>query len=68
MVVRNHRGVAPMAATSLALMLTAYQPISSVAKVMGSVFVTSTLEPKEMTAASRPMPGPTSSLGSVPDA
>src|SRR5215472_1864155 len=39
-VARNQRGVAPRTARSLALTCRAYQPISSVAKVMGSVVAT----------------------------
>src|SRR5262245_32769841 len=39
-VARNQRGVAPRTARSLALTCRAYQPISSVVKVMGSVVAT----------------------------
>ena len=59
---RNHFGVAPVAAMSLAFTLTAYQPIRSVANVTGSAFAIRLVAPKEMTAASSPTPGPVSSL------
>ena len=39
-VTMNQRGSAPITARSLALIWTTYQPIRSVAKVMGSVLVT----------------------------
>ena len=39
-VARNHSGRAPRTARSLALTQSAYQPISSVAKVIGSVVAT----------------------------
>ena len=58
-VARNQRGTAPIVATSLALTWTAYRPISSVAKVIGSVFTTRQVSPKSMTAASSPTSGPT---------
>src|SRR5581483_6658501 len=57
-VARNHRGRAPRHATSLALMLTAYQPIRSDVKVMGSVLTTRQESPRSMTAASSPKRGP----------
>ena len=37
---RNQQGRAPRTARSLALMWTAYQPISSATKVMGSTLAT----------------------------
>ena len=65
-VARNHRGSAPVAAMSLALTWTEYQPISSEANVMGSVLATRTRSSDiEMTAASSPMPGPMRTRGSV---
>ena len=63
-VARNHRGVPPLAATSLALTFTAYQPMRSVANVTGSAFAISVTPPNEMWAASSPTPGPTSTRGS----
>ena len=59
-----------MQAMSLAFTCTAYQPMRSVAKVTGSAFAMSSRSPMSMTAASAPMPGPCSTLGSacaVPD-
>ena len=64
-VARNHAGRAPMQAMSFALTCTAYQPICSAANVTGSVFATRQRPPPmSMTAASRPMPGPTRTRGS----
>ena len=63
-VARNHLGVPPAAAMSFALTLTAYQPTSSVANVIGSVLAMSVLGAKSICAASSPMPGPTNSRGS----
>src|SRR2546425_4414 len=57
-VARNQRGRAPSVATSLALMLTAYQPRRSAVKVMGSVFATRYRLPQSITAASSPRRGP----------
>ena len=64
-VAKNHLGIPPVQATSLAFTCTAYQPAISVAKVIGSLLATSSLSPRAMTAASSPIPGPTSTWGSV---
>ena len=63
-VARNHLGVPPAAAISFALTFIAYQPMSSVAKVIGSDLAMRVFGPKSMRAASSPTPGPTSSRGS----
>ena len=63
-VARNQRGVPPLAATSLAFTLTAYQPIRSVANVTGSALAMRVDPPNDMWAASSPTPGPTSTRGS----
>lgn len=57
-VARNQSGRAPIVAISLALMFTAYQPIRSEVKVIGSVFATRYLSPISITAASSPNLGP----------
>jgi hypothetical protein len=57
-VVSSQRGAAPAVAMSLALTSTAYWPIASVAKVMGSDFSTRTSSALTSTAAmSSPTPG-----------
>ena len=58
---RNHKGLAPVEATSLALMWTANHPTLPTAPVIGSVATTSTLSPLSITAASSPTWGPWSS-------
>ena len=55
---RNHLGVPPDAAMSLAFTWIAYQPIRSVAKVIGSDFAIRVVLPNETNAASSPTPGP----------
>ena len=65
-VARNHSGLAPVQAMSLALTWTAYQPAMSPARVIGSVLATRrSAPPVSMTAASWPMPGPTRTRGSA---
>ena len=64
-VVSSQRGSAPAVAMSLALTITAYCPIASVAKVMGSDLKTSTSSAETSTAAmSSPTPGLIRSAGS----
>ena len=64
-VARNHRGTAPVQATSLAHTCAAYHPARSVAKVTGSLFATSSRSPpKSKTAASSPTRGPNTICGS----
>mgnify|MGYP001585595764 CR=1 FL=1 len=58
-VARNQRGRAPSVAMSLALMLTAYQPMRWAVKVIGSLLATRYFPPNSMTAASSPKRGPT---------
>ena len=62
-VTMNHRGAAPMTAMSLALTCTAYQPMRSVAKVMGSVVATRYRSPRSISAASSPGLGPSATPG-----
>ena len=57
-VVSSHRGLAPDVAISLALIKTAYWPMESVAKVMGSDLSTNTSSgPTSTAAVSSPTPG-----------
>lgn len=63
-VVISQRGVAPITAKSLALTWTRYQPIKSVANVIGSVFATRNFSPISMSAASSPRRGPKTTCGS----
>ena len=64
MVTSSQRGVAPVVAISLLLTCTKYQPISSVANVIGSDLNTSKVSPNSITAQSRPTPGFTRTRGS----
>ena len=64
-VARNHLGIAPEVAMSLALIKTAYCPMESVANVIGSDFSTNTSSDSISTAAiSSPTPGLINTLGS----
>src|SRR5207244_3571780 len=56
---RNHRGRAPMTATSLALTTTANRPAAEPVKVMGSVAATTVPSGTWMAQASSPTAGPT---------
>ena len=64
MVGRNQRGCPPLQAMSLALTWTAYQPMRSAAKVMGSDLTSSRRPSRSSTAQSSPTWGPTSRRGS----
>ena len=63
-VAKNQRGTAPVVATSLALIWTAYQPAWSDTKVTGSLEATKSLSPMSSAAASSPTNGPNTTLGS----